>query len=72
VWAAGSAGGIATFPVLPGVDALTVFADRDDGGTGLRAGERCAERWRAAGREAVVWQAPVGADFHDAFGRNAR
>jgi putative DNA primase/helicase len=72
VWATGSAGGIAAFPVLPGVGALTVFADRDDGGTGLRAAERCAERWRAAGREAVVWQAPVGADFHDAFGGNAR
>lgn len=29
-WAALSAGGIARFPVLPGVDALTIFADNDE------------------------------------------
>ena len=47
VWAATSAGAIARFPVLPGVESLTVFADADD--AGLEAAQRCAERWAASG-----------------------
>ena len=52
VWSATSAGAIARFPVLPGVESLTVFADSD--AAGLQAAERCRDRWLAAGREAVV------------------
>jgi hypothetical protein len=52
VWAATSAAGIARFPVLAGLDALTVFADPDQ--TGLSAARACAERWNAAGKEAEV------------------
>ncbi|WP_367714501.1 toprim domain-containing protein [Nitratireductor sp. GISD-1A_MAKvit] len=59
VWCALSAGGVGTFPVLPGVDALTVFADNDlPDKNGRRAGQmaadRCAQRWREAGREMRV------------------
>lgn len=62
VWAATSAGAIARFPVLPGVEALTIFADRD--GAGLAAAQACAGRWRAAGAEARVMAPPAG-DFDD-------
>jgi putative DNA primase/helicase len=52
VWAATSAGAIARFPTLSGIEALTVFADAD--GPGIRAAEACAARWRSAGREVCI------------------
>jgi hypothetical protein len=52
VWAATSAGAIARFPVLSGIEALTVFADAD--APGMRATETCAANWRVAGREVRV------------------
>jgi putative DNA primase/helicase len=52
VWAATSAGAISKLPVLAGVHALTIFADADEAGLG--AAETCRDRWRAAGREAVI------------------
>ncbi|MCX7370988.1 MAG: toprim domain-containing protein [Alphaproteobacteria bacterium] len=64
VWAACSAGAIARFPVLRGIEALTVFADPD--GPGLTAARACCERWAAAGREARILAPPAGAgDFND-------
>jgi hypothetical protein len=64
VWACLSAGTMATFPVLGGIEALTVFADNDS--AGAQAAEACIARWRAAGREACV-VAPPGhlKDFGD-------
>jgi hypothetical protein len=53
VWAAGSAGGIAKFPVLP-MTTLNIFCDHDDSGAGLKAARECAQCWAAAAR--VVWQ----------------
>lgn len=65
IWCCGSAGGIAAFPTLPGIEALTIFADGDP--TGLRAAEACAERWREAGREArIIPPCRSGADWNDA------
>ena len=49
IWAATSAGAIARFPVLDGIDALTIFADAD--ASGMQAAKACAARWRAVGRE---------------------
>jgi putative DNA primase/helicase len=49
VWAATSAGAIVRFPVLSGVEALTLFADAD--APGMRAAETCAANWRVAGRD---------------------
>lgn len=56
MWAATSAGGITRFPVLPGVDALTIFADTGDAGTD--AARACAMRWSEAGREARICTPP--------------
>ena len=52
-----TAGNLAAFPVLPGIEALTIFGDNDDDrtGTGEKAARECAARWRAAGREVTVY-----------------
>jgi hypothetical protein len=54
-WATCCAGMMARFPVLGGIEALTIFYDRDENGTGRKAAEACAERWYSAERE--VWLA---------------
>jgi hypothetical protein len=55
-WALGFAGAIRSFPVLGGVDALTILVDHDEPDcNGRQAGHEaaweCSERWMAAGRE---------------------
>ncbi len=67
VWAATSAGAIRTFPVLPGIEALTVFADAD--GAGRAAAKACNARWAAAGCQARTIAAPAGQDFNDVLQR---
>jgi len=63
VWAATSAGAIRAFPVLPGIEALTIFCDPDS--AGRSAAEATADRWRAAGRDAVIVIPPrAGEDFN--------
>ncbi len=61
VWAAGSAGSIRTFPVLPDLS-LTIFADT--GEAGAAAAEECAWRWAQAGQPAAIYTPPRG-DFND-------
>jgi putative DNA primase/helicase len=66
MWAALSSGALGEFPVLPGVDALTIFADNDQSGTGARAALKCAERWTSAGGECVIGTPPeIGTDLND-------
>lgn len=54
VWACLSAGNLARFPVLGGIEALTIFADNDRSGTGQKAANECARRWHEAGREVTI------------------
>jgi len=63
MWAATCAGAVASFPVLPGLDAITIFSDFDP--AGMRAAEACARRWSEAGREATIWS-PERGDWRDA------
>ena len=58
---------LAKFPVLSGIEALTVFADNDANGAGKRAADKVAARWAQAGREApvIVWDG-IG-DINDAL-----
>jgi putative DNA primase/helicase len=56
VWSVGSANGIKTFPLLDGVESLTVLVDNDEPDQrGRRAGDaaatECWHRWTDAGRE---------------------
>ncbi len=52
VWAAMSAGGLAGFPVLAGVETLTIFADHDE--AGRDAADACAARWADADAEIII------------------
>ena len=56
VWACLSAGMLASFPVLPGIAVLSVFADNDRAGE--RAARACVERWQRAGKDALVVTPP--------------
>ena len=51
VWCVCNAGGIERFPVLSGIEALTIFVDDDETETGINAAQSCAERWTEADRE---------------------
>jgi hypothetical protein len=71
-WAACSAGTMAKFPVLPGIEVLTLLVDHDESGAGQRAAMECAGRWTMADRE-VVRLIPdnPGEDFNDVVLRGA-
>jgi hypothetical protein len=70
-WALGTAGAIERFPVLAGVDCLTILVDCDaPDRNGRRAGQEsadeCAVRWTDAGREVVrIIPIRIGEDFDD-------
>lgn len=64
VWAVGSSSNVTEFPVLAGVDELTIFADHDE--AGQRAAEACADRWQSARRAwSILTPRPIGADWND-------
>ncbi|OAF11782.1 hypothetical protein AYJ54_07940 [Bradyrhizobium centrolobii] len=67
VWALGSAGAIGTFPVLPGIDALTILAETDDGGANARAIKTCGTRWAAEQREVIVATPRAAGDMNSAL-----
>jgi hypothetical protein len=67
VWALGSAGAIAKFPVLGGIDALTILTETNDGGANARAVTEVSARWHEAGREVLTVEMLVGGDFNDAW-----
>ncbi len=65
-WASGSAGAMASFPVLAGVETLTLLVDNDESGAGQRAAAECSARWTAAGREVIRLTPHItGQDFAD-------
>jgi hypothetical protein len=64
-WALGSVGAIAKFPVLAGIEALTILAEA--GTPSARACEACASRWHAAGREVGIVEPLAGSDLNDAI-----
>lgn len=51
VWACLSAGNLAAFPVLAGVEVLWIAVDNDPSGAGERAAKAVVDRWTDAGRE---------------------
>jgi Toprim domain len=64
-WAAVDAGGLRKFPVLSGIECISIFVDNDDSNTGQAAAEACAARWHEADREAcLLTPTAVGADFN--------
>jgi putative DNA primase/helicase len=71
-WSVGDAAGIAKFPVLPGVEALTILVDNDESGTGQRRAIECSDRWTKAGREVLrVIPRRSGDDLNDIVRKRA-
>jgi putative DNA primase/helicase len=64
-WALGSKGAIGTFPVLSGVECLTILSEPD----AEREIDACAMRWHAAGREVLINRPIGGKDLNDAIRR---
>jgi putative DNA primase/helicase len=69
VWALGSAGAIAAFPVLDGIEALTLLRERDD--ANARAADQVTFRWQAEGREVFDAWPNVGKDVNDSLKEGA-
>jgi phage/plasmid primase-like uncharacterized protein len=69
-WACGTSGNIKAFPVLVGVEDLTILADHDaPDKRGRRAGQEaaahCAQRWADAGREVTILTPRELGDMND-------
>jgi Toprim domain/CHC2 zinc finger len=64
-WALGSTSFISSFPVLPGIECLTILAENDD--ASAKAVETCAARWHAAGRVVLINRPVRGKDLNDAI-----
>jgi putative DNA primase/helicase len=70
IWATVSADNLATFPVIEGIESLTVAVDHDK--AGIAAFNAVAARWLAAGREVREWKPPEhGQDINDWLGAAA-
>ena len=68
-WALGDAGAIGSFPVLAGIDGLTILVDHDASGTGQKQAAKCRDRWLGAKREVLTVQPDqVGHDLNDLLG----
>jgi Toprim domain/CHC2 zinc finger len=66
IWATGDAGHMAVFPILPGIESMTLLVDHDENRAGQKAAAKCAERQIAAGREVVRLTPRVAdSDFAD-------
>lgn len=65
MWATGSVGGIGAFPVVSGIEALTICAET--GAASEKAIEEVGTRWSAAGREVDVVVPRAGSDLNDAL-----
>jgi len=65
-WACLSSAGIAAFPVLGGIEALTIFADHDQSRAGEEAAIECGIRWRDSGAEVcIIKPRAEGKDWND-------
>ena len=64
-WAVGSAGGIAKFPLLAGIDAINILSERNDGGANQQAVEQLRETWTE--REVLLVEPLLGDDINDAW-----
>lgn len=63
VWSLINTGGIASFPVVPGIEGLHIFREHD--ATNKRAAMACAGRWHEAGRDVFHVYPEIGSDLND-------
>jgi putative DNA primase/helicase len=66
MWSTRSTAIMAKFPIVSGIECVSVIADHDVNGAGERAARELEQRWRAAGLEvAILCPDAPGADFND-------
>jgi hypothetical protein len=72
-WACGDVTNLESFPVLSGIECLTIFVDHDESGRGQRAALECSDRWTATGREVIrLIPRRTGEDLNDVIRRRRR
>ena len=64
-WALGSVGGIERFPLITGLQSLTIFAETGDNGASERATNVAGERYYADGREVILVEPKCTGDLND-------
>jgi putative DNA primase/helicase len=64
-WALGSVGAISFFPIIAGVNKVTILAEA--GAASERALQICGRRWRRAGKRAFASRSTIGSDHNDAL-----
>jgi hypothetical protein len=64
-WALGSTANIAAFPVLDGVESLTLLGELGDGGASDRACTEVGTRWHNTGRAVDIITPKTGNDLND-------
>ncbi len=64
-WSVMSKSGVASFPILPGIDGLTIFGERDERDQSKLAIKSCAGRWLEAGIETLTAWPLAGNDLND-------
>jgi hypothetical protein len=67
VWALGSADAIGAFPVLTGIETITVLGEINDGGKNAEQMQICAARWIEAGKEALEITPVAGDDLNQVY-----
>jgi hypothetical protein len=72
VWATGSAALMAKFPVLSGIEYLTLVVDHDRNRAGEEAAREVEARWLSADRAVRLWQPYQFGDFNDALAGDAQ
>ncbi len=65
MWSTGTCGLMAGFPVLSGIETITVMVDHDLNGAGEKAAREIEARWQAAGREVKLIQPIAPGDLND-------
>lgn len=66
-WALGSVDAVRLFPVLAGVECLTILGEDDKSGASAKAVRECGGRWIEAGREVLTVRSRSGGDVNDAL-----
>lgn len=66
IWVTCGTSGMAAFPALTGIEALTIFANSDE--PGQKAALTCAQRWSDAGKQVAIFTPKIaGTDWSDAL-----
>jgi hypothetical protein len=72
MWSAGSTPIMVKFPVVSGIECLTIFADHDENGAGLSAAQELQAHWLADGKETHVRRPKSPGDYNDLLMEGAK